>query len=145
MNGLTEVAAWCQQYGLVLQADSEGYICIASTAELADLVLLVDRSVEPHERQLGKLLGYPVCCCNFVAALGEANIDWLAPEIANWLFVGRFRRIDPTGYLKGKSLICHLPCSPQCRASLNLAEKALDFIKANSEDPIFEPWLAWIT
>jgi hypothetical protein len=144
-NSLTKVAVWCEQYGFAFQADNEGYVCVARDAELARRILLVDQSGEPHEWKLGNLLGYPACCCDFVAAAGEANIDALAAEIATRTFVGRFRLTNPTGYLDGKSLLCHLPCSSQCWASLQIAEQALNFIKANLDEPILSPWLSWLT
>jgi hypothetical protein len=140
----TKVAGWCKQYNFTFQIDSDGYLCVARNAETACLVLSVDRSLEPHEKHLGILLGYPTCCCEFVATAGEANIDLLAEEIATWSFTGRFHRINPAGYLDGKALICHLPCSPNCLASLHLAEKALNFIISNAEEPILKPWLVWL-
>jgi len=144
-NNLTKVAAWCEQYGFAFQSDDEGYICVARDAELARMILLVDQSVEPHEWRLGKLLGYPSCCCNFIAVAGETNIDAIATKITTWSFVGRFRCINPSGYLEGKSLICHLPCSSECGASLQIAEEVLSFIKVNLCEPILSPWLIWLT
>lgn len=139
----TLVADWCWQYNFAFQIDSDGYFCVARDAETANLILSVDRSAEPHEKHLGILLGYPTCCCDFIATVGESNIDLLEKEIATWSFTGRFHRINPTGYLDGKALICHLPCSPNCLASLHLAEKALNFIISNAEELIFKPWLLW--
>ena len=139
----TKIAGWCKQHNFAFQIDNEGYLCVARDAETAYLILSIDQSVEPHEKQLGILLGYPACCFDFVATVGEANIDSLAKEIAAWSFTGQFQRINPTGYLDGKALICHLPCSPNCLASLHLAEKALNFIISNAEEPILKPWLLW--
>ncbi len=142
--GLAKLAAWCEQYSFAFKVDDEGYVCVARDIYLASIILSVAQSFEPHELRLGSLLGYPSCCCNFVSVIGEANIDTLAVEVATWSFVGRFRLINPSGYLDGKSLICHLPCSPECSASLRIAEQALNFIEANYE-PILSPWLFWFT
>lgn len=142
--GLTKLATWCEQYSFAFQVDDEGYVCVARDIHLANMILSVDRSLEPHESRLGKLLGYPACCCNFVSVIGEANIDTIAAEVATWLFVGRFRLINPSGYLDGKSLICHLPCSAKCLASLRIAEQALSFIQANHDEAIISPWLFWL-
>ncbi|MBW4598524.1 MAG: hypothetical protein KME29_02660 [Calothrix sp. FI2-JRJ7] len=143
-NDLVKLADWCGEYGFAFQVDDENYVCVARDIELARMILLLDGSAEPHESTLGSLLGYPPCCCNFISNIGEANIDTLAAEAATWSFVGRFRLINPTGYIEGKSLICHLPCSPKCMASLHLAERALNFIKANIHEQFFSPWLFWL-
>lgn len=140
----TKVADWCKQYNFAFQIDNDGYLCVAHDAETARLILSVDQSAEPHEKCLGILLGYPTCCCDFIANIGEANIDLLAEEIATWSFAAPFHRINPARYLDGRALICHLPCSPNCLASLQLAEKALNFIFLNAEEAILKPWLVWI-
>ena len=145
INGLAKIAVWCEQYGFAFQSDDEGYICVAQDVDLARMILLVDQSVEPHESMLGKLLGYPSCCCDFIAAVGETNIDAIAKEITTWPFLGSFSLINPAGYLEGKSLICHLPCSPECGASLQIAEEAFSFIKVNHCEPVFSQWLVWLT
>ncbi|HYR10221.1 MAG TPA: hypothetical protein VEQ60_20775, partial [Longimicrobium sp.] len=48
---------WCLRYGYGWDADDEGYCCVASSGGLARKVLEVDRRVEPHETELGLLLG----------------------------------------------------------------------------------------
>jgi hypothetical protein len=125
--------------------DEDGFICIATNKELANRVLDIDRSPEAHEIQLGTLLGYPPCCCAVVANAGESNIDMLADQIHQWAFVGESKLIDPSGYLAGNSLICHLPCSPQCIHSLVIARSALLFVNRHRCAPEFMQWKRWFS
>ena len=135
---------WCKQHGLAVRVDRDGFVCVAKTIELATRLLEVDRSPQPHERILGLLLGYPLCCAEFVADAGESNIDALAAEIRQWAFAGEYRLIDPSSYLDGASLICHLPCSPRCSASLAIARGALLFAKRHRFEAGFERWSNWL-
>jgi hypothetical protein len=138
------VKAWCERHDLGVQGDQDGFVCVARTIELVIRVLEVDRSPEPHERTLGTLLGYPSCSCDFVANAGESNIDLLADQIRKWQFDGEYRLIDPSGYLDGNSLICHLPCSTRCSASLAIARSALLFVTEHRLEPGFERWSKWL-
>jgi hypothetical protein len=99
---------------------------------------------DPHEARLGRLLGYPSCCCGFVADRGEDRIDELAAEVALWKFEGDFILIDPRHYLAGSSLVCHLPCSPTCGRSLALARAALCLIRVHQDSVFFRRWAAWL-
>ena len=141
--GRRELARWCTRYGFGWNCDTEGFCCVAATKYLADRILEVDRRIEPHELDLGVLLGYPPCCCQAVAELGESRIDELAAAINSWEFRHRFRFIDPSGYTQGASLICHLPCSPSCEASLNIAIRAARFLRGRLGDPAFASWSRW--
>lgn len=140
---LTLVQQWAGKHGLAMSVDEDDFICVATNRELATRVLEVDRSPEPHELLLGSLLGYPPCCCAFVAQAGESNIDMLAEQIHRWQFEGDNRLIDPSGYLAGTSLICHLPCSPRCPQSLVIARSALQFITRHRRSTGFEQWNRW--
>lgn len=143
-DNLAMIKEWCREWHFYLVADADNYISIAHDISLAQLILLVDRSPEPHERILGKLLGYPDCCCESVERIGEVNIDLFASKIISWQFDGCFALINPSRYIDGCSLICHLPCSTQCQASLELAYRALSFIKKYSGEPILNRWVTWL-
>lgn len=134
---------WCLRYGYGWDADEEGYCCVASSVELARKVLEVDRRIEPHETELGLLLGYPRCCCEAIARVGESGIDDRAAEVARWPFRDRFRLIDPSGYRQGASLICHLPCRADCAASLEIAQRAVRFLQPRLSEPAFVWWRRW--
>jgi hypothetical protein len=141
--GRHNLAHWCAQYGYECTADTEGFFCVAPSKLVADRVLEMDRQAEPHELDLGLLLGYPSCCCEAVAQLGESRIDEYATTMASWKFRHRFRLIDPSGYTQGASLICHLPCSPCCEASLDIAIRAAKFLRGRLEHPAFANWSRW--
>jgi hypothetical protein len=138
-----DLVHWCMQYGYGWSSDAEGFLCVARSKLIANRVLEVDQGTEPHELDLGLLLGYPSCCCEAVAEMGESRIDEYAVAAAKWDFHGRFRLIDPSGYTQGASLICHLPCSPHCEASLNIAIRAVGFLRGRLEHPAFASWMRW--
>lgn len=127
---------WCRERGLGLVTDGEGFACVASESAYAEHVIELDRSPAAHEVELGLALGYPCCCCERVASVGESGIDAHASEVAAWTFTGCYRRIDPGGYRHGLSLICHLPCSPACVESLAAAERARGFLLNHPTEPL---------
>ena len=130
------LSRWCRETGLDFASDGEGYACVAGRKGGAAGVLAMDGRAEAHELELGLALGYPHCCCERVARLGESAIDEYAGEVAKWTFAGPYRRIDPSGYRRGLSLICHLPCSATCDASLVIANKAREFLLGHKDDPL---------
>lgn len=134
---------WCNRYGFILRVDSEYFACIAREIRVAEQILELDQSQNSHERLLGLLLGYPECCSNFIESVGESNIDSIEKEVINWKFSGDFTRINPSKYLNGASLICHIPCSINCQSSLNLANQALNFINQYRNETCLAPWLIW--
>jgi hypothetical protein len=138
-----QLRLWCDQWNYGLAYDGS-YACVASNVSLANYVLEVDNRREDHTEELGELLGYPRCCTQFVGAIGEKNIDYLVEEISMWEFLGKFKLIDPSQYSAGHSLICHLPCSPHCEASLEMAAHVLKFLRGYSELPEFSDWRHWI-
>src|SRR5215212_6260522 len=75
---------WCGERGLGLASDGEGFACVATEVAYADRVIELDRSPSSHEVELGIALGYPPCCCERVAAVGESRIDLYAAEVAAW-------------------------------------------------------------
>jgi hypothetical protein len=135
---------WCNSYGFILRIDSESFVCVARDTKVAECILDLDQSHEPHEQLLGLLLGYPECCSDFIASIGESSIDDIEQRITQWNFVGNFKRIDPSNYLAGTSLICHIPCSSSCQPSLDLANQALDFISRYRDESCLAPWLIWV-
>lgn len=134
---------WCAAHGYACEVDEDGFCCVAPTLALAEHVLEVDRRTEPHELELGLLLGYPRCCSQAVAEIGESAIDDYAAVVARWPYAGRYRLIDPSGYRRGDSLICHLPCSPTCGPSLDLALRAAHFLESRLGCPPFDRWSRW--
>lgn len=144
--GINELNSWCANYDLFMVVDNDLYVCISFDKSSAITVLNVDRSTKPHTYQLGLLLGYPECCCAYVDSIGESKIDELAIQISTWDFLGKYKIIDPSGYLNGQSLISHLPCSPNCHLSLELAHRSLMFLVAQQEKnrSFCKRWETWI-
>lgn len=142
---LSTVASWCAEHGYAWDSDADGFCCVAASRQLAERVLEVDRRTDAHEMELGQLLGYPACCCEAVARVGESRIDAQAKAVAAWTFEGQFQLIDPSGYTQGASLVCHLPCSPACTATLELAVRAGQFLKSRLDHPDFQSWSRWAT
>lgn len=135
-DGLRALAAWSERWGFDFASDGEGFACVGRGAGSAALVLEIDRRAEAHETALGLALGYPLCCCERVASVGESDIDAYAAEVAGWPFEGDYRRINPSGYRAGRSLVSHLPCSPACEASLAIANRAHAFVLEHAREPM---------
>jgi hypothetical protein len=135
-DGLDALRKWCKQSGFDFAEDGEGFACVSSESGTASRVLEIDRRADAHEIDLGQALGYPACCCERVAELGESEIDSYAATVARWSFEGTYRQINPVEYRSGRALISHLPCSPACDASLAIADRAYRFVMAHSEEPV---------
>lgn len=120
-------------YGIPFSCDEEGYIAIANKKTIASHILNIDALPEPHARILGELLGYPICCCDFIERLGENYIDDISASYKRQVFLPYYRYIDPSCYLEGKALISHVPCSYTCDLSLKIARKAYNFLHLHKE------------
>jgi hypothetical protein len=88
--------------------------------------------------ELGKLLGYPECCCRFF----EQNIQ-KASKTTNDLTLNSFSASKGFDFpwqnnncLRGFdiSLLSHFPCSFHCEESKKIAEKNLDIIEQHDSD-----------
>jgi hypothetical protein len=122
------VLGWYKTNGLEGMVDEDRFVVVGKHCEVVEQAIRIDRSPVPHEMTLGLLLGYPACCCGKVAEAGEAQIDRLADAASRWQFIGDYSLIDPSGYVDGEALICHVPCSSQCSPSLQLAYLTLALI-----------------
>jgi hypothetical protein len=134
-DGFEALGKWCRQWGFDFAADEEDFACVSSEPGTASRVLEIDRRAYAHEIELGRALGYPACCCERVAEVGESEIDSYALVVEGWSFEGPYRRINPAGYRLGRALISHLPCSPTCEASLAIADGAYRFVVENAGEP----------
>lgn len=115
------VRRWARGLGLFVSVDVDGFIALSRQPGAARRLLALDRSLGDHTRELGRLLGYPPCCCRAAALVGEASIDEWEQRATQRQYFGRFKAIDPKGYREGRSRISHIPCSACCGASLVLA------------------------
>lgn len=142
-GSLDELRAWSERNGYALCFDGT-YACLAPDEQYGQFVLELDRSPEKHERDLGLLLGYPPCCCTEIERVGESLIDDRAELAAAWFYPRGFAHINPSGYAEGRSLVCHVPCSPTCSASVSVATAALNVIRRHRRLPAFRSWEAWL-
>ena len=134
--GIERLSSWCEASQFDFASDPEGFCCVSTEPMAARGILDLDRSTTPHEIDLGQALGYPSCCCQRIATFGESRIDLYAQEVAQWSFIGCYRRINPCGYCSGTALISHLPCSPDCQESLVIADGARRFVMAHASEPM---------
>lgn len=116
-----ETRRWARARGLFCSMDRDGYAVLSRSGSTARRVLEVDRRPGRHAIALGRMLGYPECCCRAAARVGDEGIDALCDAVAARRFRGRFEGIDPGAYRTGQALLSHVPCSPICEASAVLA------------------------
>jgi len=135
-KGAEPLYVWCRESELDYASDADGFACVSAEPGVARQVLELDRSWRAHEVELGRALGYPLCCCQQVAWIGESQIDKLARRVAHWTFTGPYARINPAGYVNGLALVSHLPCSVDCNQSLDIAEQACQFVRAKAAEPL---------
>jgi hypothetical protein len=107
--------------GYHVAVDKDGFVVIAKDVAQARRILEIDRAPDMHTYRLGRLLGYPHCCCRRAAEYGESRLESWAQVLANRSFNGLFKVIDPSQYRDGLALISHLPCAPTCVPSLQMA------------------------
>lgn len=119
------VFRWARRFGFLCALDEDRFLTVSRDGRLARDLLVLDRSSVDHTYRLGIRLGYPRCCCLKAASIGESGLDDWAGTWRTDLLCGAFRLIDPTGYVEGKALISHIPCSPRCRPSLDMAQLLL--------------------
>jgi hypothetical protein len=142
-SGTSDATAWATAAGLAVQVDVERYVVLGRSEERVGRVLRVDASADPHADELGRLLDYPVCCVKAIAAIGESAIDRRASEVARWSHEDRYRLIEIADYRAGLALVSHVPCSPSCRPTLEVAERSLAALDELAELPRYEPLRAW--
>jgi hypothetical protein len=123
----------------------EEYLVAAPTAQMARHILDVDRRSQPHALELGLLLGYPACCAQATADVGEEDIDDHVLRLGEDCDRGQAHRLDPRGYLRGLALVPYLACSPHCSPALRHADAACAFISQAAGTAVVdeEPWITW--
>lgn len=116
------VRRWAERYRFFPVLDNDGFLVLSRTPCLSRRLLDLDRSPGNHTFALGRILGYPYCCCRKAATVGDAALDALAGRFRSDDFLGRFKMISPLGYHDGRALVSHIPCTPRCMPSLKMAE-----------------------
>jgi hypothetical protein len=121
-----EVRRWARRHGFFIAVDGDGFFAVSPNGSAARRVLRIDARPGQHIVALGRALGYPPCCCLAAGRLKEGALDSWAEATSSKRFVGMFRLIDPGGYIDGRANISHVPCSPRCAASLQMAHALTD-------------------
>lgn len=116
-----DIRKWARSHRLFAALDRHLYFVASSNPRVVSRLLAIDLSAGPHVAQLGLGLGYPECCRRAAARVGEGSLDAWATELASRRFVGLFQLTNPGPYARGASFISHIPCSPRCNMSLNMA------------------------
>jgi len=135
-----KLQAWCVTTGLDFAAEC-AWVSLSTEVGRAARVLHVDASPEPHEVDLGLLLGYPLCCCQQAALVGESQIDQYARYVAARPLIDEYAMLDISRYHEGLALISHVPCLPDCEPSRLLAQRSVDWLTGQPCAP--EPYLSW--
>lgn len=117
-----ELGRWCRGLGLYGIRDGDGFLVLSRHPGHAARVMAIDRAPGTHTAWLGRWLGYPACCTRAAGRVGEDKLDALADRLGRRRFIGQFDAINVAGYREGKALISHIPCAPNCAASLKLAK-----------------------
>lgn len=116
----------------------KGMIYVARDRLNLDLLVEIDNDVFPHESLFGQLLGYPKCCVEKIANLGESFIDDYNYEFNKK--VKKHSLLDISQYSNGVALISHIPCSVSCKSSLRQANKFYRSLKSASGSRGFCSW-----
>lgn len=136
-----EIIQWCNRYNYSFALFNDHMIYISKFIILAYLAKFIDNAKFKHEYIFGLLLGYPKCCCRKISSIGEENIDAYEETMKNSrIYQSDFKFINPKGYIEGSALISHIPCSTECKKSLEIAKAALLIIHQNTENPAFSLW-----
>lgn len=118
---LVRVRQWARRRGLYLVADKDGFFALGPDSSTVRRTFRTDSRPGRHIVALGRLLGYPLCCCLAAARRLEEGLDSWAGSLSRRPFVGLFKFIRPGAYGSGEALISHVPCSARCRPSLVMA------------------------
>lgn len=116
---------WVSFGGRRYMSGLESYVYVALDKALSETVRHADERCDILET--GSLLGYPLCCTHMFNELARhrkiaSNAAFFVYEngmTASWLMNVCLLDMDCT-------LITHVPCSPHCTSSLNLAKHAFE-------------------
>lgn len=120
--------------------DDKNYLVISKSRSLSEIIMQEDQSLFPHASKLGHLLGYPGCCVSYIEQFGESEIDKVAEGYKRECLKGPFILLDISQYLEGIALISHIPCSYECKLSLDIALSVFSFIQKNSRMNGYSEW-----
>ena len=117
--------------GSHLEGSSHAILAVASSAELLERVLTLQRARDTHA--MGELMGYPKCCVEAFAAQPDRR-DNLENE--RWtLRRSTGARVDARTMRLGRvRLISHHPCRGDCADSIGIAARGLERVASVSPE-----------
>jgi len=116
-----------------LNSPLKGYLFLylSKSKEKARKAKLLESQNKYYE--LGKILGYPSCCCSFFIKHKPTEVkksnDYVIPVIANSSNSPFHFQNNVFGRYFDITLLNHCPCGFDCKKSLNLAKKHLRIIE----------------
>ena len=140
-NLLDNLRQWSLNHGFSFAYDGFNSIYMAWDKKVLEQIITLDQSFDPHEIPLGLLLGYPHCCCEKIAQLGESGIDDFEAWLSHQEFEGAFKLINPSKYVIGNAFISHVPCSTTCVESLHIAHHFANFLQSHKIETCVQPWI----
>lgn len=133
---------WCDKYNFSYTISSSNLMYISKFKILCLITQLIDDSSFNHSYILGRILGYPKCCCKKIALVGEKNIDNFEADLFNSSELSTpYELINSSYYTDGTALISHVPCSHSCEESLKIALKAKKVITRHREFKEMSTWI----
>lgn len=133
--------AWSSEFNLSFLVFQKKFLYVGADPEKLSKVCELDQSYAPHEKELGAALGYPACCSQKIAEVGEDKIDEYEEFIASKPFSDKFKLINPIRYRQGQAFISHVPCCQTCVPSLNIATSLFDFVKSHPHIRELKHWM----
>lgn len=136
-----KIANWCSKFNIHFLIDEELFIYLSLCPNRMHRAYDLDHSLDPHALSLGKILGYPPCCCACAQDYGEDQLDLLENRYREVHFQGEYALINPCFYTEGCALISHLPCRWNCERSLAIGKRVWKSLTANLDIPSFHIFL----
>lgn len=137
-----EMVKWCNKSGYAYVISSEGFMYISKNKILSVIAQNVDDSKYKHSYFLGRLFGYPKCCCKQISLISENEIDDYEYHFCKThSFEKPYDIINPDGYIYGNAYISHIPCCSKCKKSLKIASEAKATIEKYQTHSNMKTWI----
>lgn len=111
------------------QDGAEAVLHLSVDKEIAERLDAVE--INNEHALIGRLFGYPACCTRKFAEITSAELDKTAGGIPG---TGPFpKALNPIfRYLYGLNLLFHFPCTPECKASMEIHQQRRQYLRGLS-------------